>query len=133
MKRRFWVLVGILVLSLPEGVSAADLSMYQCPGPSDTLLFTDRERSGCHPMVLGSLTIAPARTDSESVAHTNYPRLRPFPMDWYSHTDPVGSMRNRMLRGIPYGMQNWIDYNAPVGSMRNSVGTWPNPFRLYGW
>jgi hypothetical protein len=135
MKRRFWCVVGALILSLPAMASATDSPVYQCPGPSGTLLYTDRELSDCRPITLSSLTIAPSRTYSESVSSPSYNRLRPFPADWYDHSAPVGSMRNRLMQGGLYGMQNWIDYDSPVGSMRNSVGTWPRPFGfgLYGW
>jgi hypothetical protein len=133
MKSRCQVLLGILVLTLPSIASATDSPVYQCPGPSDTLLYTDREQSGCRPVALSSLTIAPSRAYSESVSSPSYYRLGPLPTDWYDHSAPVGSMRNRMMQGGVYGMQNWIDYDSPVGSMRNSVWTWPRPFGLYGW
>lgn len=133
MKQRFWVLAGILVLSFSSIASATDSPVYQCSGSSGAVIYTDREQSGCRPMALGSLTIAPSRTYSDAVSSPSYTRLRPLPTDWYDHTAPAGSMRNRVMQGGLYGMQNWIDYDAPVGSMRNSVGTWPRPFGLYGW
>lgn len=132
MKKPFCFVIGIVILSLPSITSANDVPVYQCPGPSDTILFTNKEQEGCRPMALAPLTIAPTRTYPDSVTSPGY-SLRPFPMDWYDHTSPVGSLRNRIIRNRPYGMQHWLDYNAPVGSMRNSVETWPSPFGLYGW
>jgi hypothetical protein len=133
MKRRFLLVVSVIGLLLPAMASATDSSVYQCPGPANTLLYTDREQPGCHAMVPGSLTIAPTRIYSDSASNQSYDRLRPFPTDWYDHTAPVGSMRNQVMQGGLYGTQNWIDYNAPVGSMRNSVQTWPRPFGWFGW
>ena len=133
MKCRFWSLAGMLAVSFPALVFATDSPMYQCPGPSGTLLYTDRALSDCQPIALGGLTIAPARTYPEAVSSTSYNRLRPFPTDWYDHSAPIGSMRNRMMQGGLYGMHNWIDYDSPVGSLRNTVQTWPRPFGLYGW
>ena len=133
MNNPFCIVVGILILSLPLIASANDTTVYQCPGPSDTILFTNKEQEGCRPMALAPLTIAPARTYSDSVTNPGYSSLRPFPTDWYDHTAPVGSLRNRLIRNRLYGMQHWLDYNASVGSMRNSVETWPSPFGWYGW
>jgi hypothetical protein len=133
MKRPFSILAGVLILSLPSIASANDFPMYQCPGPSNTVLYTNIEQPGCRPTALGSLTIAPARTYSNAVDGRSSSSLRPFPTDWYDDTAPIGSMRNSLMRGRPYGTQNWIDYGASVGSMRNSVETWPSPFWFYGW
>lgn len=133
MKNRFRCAVGVLILSLPVMASATDSPVYQCPGPSGTVLYTDRMPSDCHPITLRALTIAPTRTDADSLSSPNYNRLRPFPTDWYDQTAPIGSMRNRLTRNGLYGMQHWIDYTSPIGSMRNSVETWPRPFGWYGW
>lgn len=120
-------------LFLPSISLSADVPedhVYQCIGPSETALYTDRDLPGCQAMALASLTIAPSRAYlfSDGTAAGSF--LRPFPEDWFDNTAPVGSMRNRMANGGLYGTHGWIDYNAPVGSMRNSVTTWPSP---YGW
>jgi hypothetical protein len=133
MKKPFCIVVGVLLFSLPSIAPATDPPMYQCPGPSGTILYTNREQADCAPMTLAPLTIAPARTYSDFANSPDYSSHRPFPTDWYDYTAPIGSMRNRLMRGRLYGAQNWIDYNAPVGSMRNSVETWPGPFGWYRW
>ena len=96
MSRPLRILVGICVFSLPSMVSATDSTVYQCPGPSNTILYTNRADLDCRPMALGTLTIAPTRTYPPSVDHPNS-----IPSDRYDYTAPIGSMRNRLVQGYP--------------------------------
>jgi len=96
MNRPLGILVGALALSLPSIVSATDSAVYQCPGPSNTILYTNIEQSDCHPITLGALTIAPTRTYSPSVDRQNS-----ILSDRFDYTAPIGSMRNRLIQGYP--------------------------------
>lgn len=94
MNRPLRILGSMLALSLPSIVSATDSAVYQCPGPSNTILYTNSEQSDCRPMTLGALTIAPTRTYSTSIESPNS-----IPSDRYDYTAPIGSMRNRLVQG----------------------------------
>lgn len=96
MKERCWIVASLLALSLPPTASALDSAVFQCPGPSNTVLYTNIEQSNCRPMMLGTLTIAPTRTYSPSVDRPNS-----IPSDTYDYTSPIGSMRNRLGQGYP--------------------------------
>lgn len=99
MEMRCWIVASLLVLSLPPTASAMDSAVFQCPGPSNTILYTNREQSDCHPMTLGPLTIVPTRTYSTSIDSLSYSSLQPFPSAGYDYTSPIGSMRNRLVQG----------------------------------
>lgn len=101
MTRPLRILVGVLLLPLPGIASTSDSLIYQCPGPSNTILYTDIAQSDCRSMTLGDLTIAPTRTYSTSLDSPNYTPLRSVPPDRFDYTAPIGSMRNRIVQGYP--------------------------------
>lgn len=110
MSRPLRTLVSVLALSLPSMVSATDPVVYQCPGPSNTILYTNSEQSDCRPMTLGALTIAPTRTYSTSLDSQNS-----IPLDRYDYTAPIGSMRNRLIQGYPPQDLNDGPSQPPLG------------------
>ena len=125
-------LIAIFVPSLAAG-DQLDSSVYQCPGPSGDVLYTNQERPGCEVMNLPELTVAPNRGTTIPTYNATPYGLRQLPSDWFDYAGSVGSLRNRLTLGGLYGMQDWLDYDAPVGSMRNSPANWPSPYLLYGW
>jgi hypothetical protein len=101
MSRPLRILATVLTFLLPSLVSASDSAVYQCPDPSGTILYTNREQPDCRPMTLGTLTIAPTRTYSTPIDSPNYTPPPPFSPDWYDYTAPIGSMRNNPLQSYP--------------------------------
>lgn len=100
MSRPLRILISVLALSLPSMASATDSPVYQCPGPSSTMLYTNIERPNCLPMTLGALTIAPTRTYS-TINSPSYTPLEPFPSDWDHQSVPVDSWENRLMPSYP--------------------------------
>ena len=133
---RHIMFISVIAMFVPSPSLASDelnSTVYQCPGPSGTVLYTNQQRSGCEEITLPELTIAPTQSaDLRSNGAMPY-GMRTFPSDWFDYAGSVGSLRNRLAQSGIYGMQDWLDYDAPVGSMRNSPAYWPSPYLRYGW
>lgn len=115
MNRPLQILMTVLTFSLPSLVAASDSTVYQCPGPSGTILYSNREQPDCRPMTLGALTIAPNRTYSTPVERPSSAPPIPFSPDWYDYTAPIGSMRNNPFQDyLPQDLSGAHNY-PPLG------------------
>ncbi len=143
MSRPLRILVTVLTFSLPSLVAASDSTVYQCPDPSGTILYTNREQLNCRPMTLGALTIAPTRTYSSPIESRSSTPPPPFSPDWYDYTAPIGSMRNNPFQGYlpqdlsgthnypPLGFGHGLGY--PPQRFGGRLGPLPQRFRHGSW
>ncbi len=114
----------LLFIGCPAFTAASnDTEVWQCPGPDDTPLFTNKERPGCQPMELRPLSTAPALPDmTDRPVPGAEPVQRydaPSQTDGFSYDTPAGALRN--LQSIPDWAREWQASTRLSGSTQAEI------------
>lgn len=112
-----------LILSSPSfTLASTDAQVWQCPGPDDTPLYTNKERPGCQAMDLKPISTAPSLTEiaDQTASRPGTYRDDPaFSVDAFSYDTPAGALRN--LRSVPDWAREWQASNQLAGTVQGEV------------
>ncbi len=122
------VLAVLLATSAPvlsDAPAIADIpETWECPQADGILLYTDRERPGCHVKVLKPLSSVPpfvAGPFEPRVLGTAGPRYDVVPQgDWYGSNAVPGFGQNE-VKNVPAWAQDWHADNTSSGSVQGEI------------
>ena len=128
MRPHHYHVCTIILLVLFTGYPAlsnasTDAEIWQCPGPDDTPLYTNKERAGCQAMDLKPLSTAPSLPEiadhsfSERGGGQRYEA--PSGSDGFSYDTPIGALRN--LQSVPDWAKEWQASNSISGSAQSEI------------
>ncbi len=111
---------SLMLAPIVQAIESSTVDMWECPSPDGTTLYTNKERPGCQPKALKTLSIVPSLPDMPFRPSTGGSTYQPTPaMNDFSYDTPIGALRN--LTQVPDFARDWYAANTAGGSVQTEV------------